>query len=61
MSNAGGKYTSTAFTTMMKEKGITFLQSVPHVHQQNGHAERLNQTLSDKAESLRLQACLPPS
>ena len=51
----------TAFTTMMKEKGITVLQSVPHAHQQNGHTERLNQTLSDKAESLRLQACLPPS
>ena len=61
MSNAGGEYTSTAFTTMMKEKGITVLQSVPHAHQQNGHAERLNWTLSDKAESLRLQACLPPS
>ena len=61
MSDAGGKYTSTAFLTMMKEKGITVLQSVPHAHQQNGHTERLNQTLSDKAESLRLQACLPPS
>ena len=61
MSNAGGKYTSTAFLTMMKEKGITVLQSVPHAHQQNGCTERLNRTLSDKAESLRLQACLPPS
>ena len=61
MSDAGGEYTSTAFTTMMKEKGITVLQSVPHAHQQNGRAERLNRTLSDKAESLRLQACLPPS
>ena len=40
MSDAGGEYTSTAFTTMMKEKGITVLQSVPHAHQQNGHAER---------------------
>ena len=61
MSDAGGKYTSTAFITMMKEKGITVLQSVPHAHQQNGRTERLNQTLSDKAESLRLQACLLPS
>ena len=61
MSDAGGKYTSTAFTTLMKEKGITVLQSVPHTHQQNGHTERLNWTLSNKAESLRLQACLPPS
>ena len=61
MSDAGGKYTSTAFLTMMKEKGITVLQSVPHAHQQNGRTERLNRTLSDKVESLRLQACLPPS
>ena len=61
MSDAGGEYTSTAFLTMMKEKGITVLQSVPYAHQQNGRAERLNRTLSDKAESLRLQACLPPS
>ena len=61
MSNAGGKYTSTAFTTMMKEKGITVLQSVPHAHQQNGCTKRLNRTLSNKAESLRLQACLLPS
>ena len=34
MSNAGGEYTSIAFLTMMKEKGITVLQSIPHVHQQ---------------------------
>ena len=61
MSDAGGEYTSTAFLIMMKEKGITVLQSVPHAHQQNGRAERLNRTLSDRAESLRLQACLPPS
>ena len=61
MSDAGGEYTSMAFTTMMKEKGVTVLQSVPHAHQQNGRTERLNRTLSDKAESLRLQACLPPS
>ena len=61
LSNAGGKYTPMAFTTMMKEKGITVLQSVPHAHQQNGCAERLNWTLSDKAESLRIQVCLPPS
>ena len=32
MSDVGGEYTSMAFTTMMKEKGITVLQSVPHVH-----------------------------
>ena len=61
MSDAGGEYTSMAFTTLLKEKGIQILQSVPHAHQQNGHTERVNQTLREKAESLRLQACLPQS
>ena len=61
MSDARGEYPSMAFITMVGERGITVLQSVPHTHQQNGRTERLNQTLSDKAESLRLQACLPPS
>ena len=31
------------------------------VHQQNGRAERLNRTLLEKAQSMRLEACLPDS
>ena len=61
MSDAGGEYTSLTFTTMLKEKGIEILQSIPHAHQQNGRAERIIRTLMDKAESMRLQACLPQS
>ena len=61
MSDAGGEYTSKAFIEMMKEKGIQINQSVPHAHQQNGHAERIIRTLTEKAESMRLQACLPQS
>ena len=60
-SDAGGEYTSKAFTEMLKDRGIKILQSVPHAHQQNGRAERLIRTLMDKAESIRLQACLPQS
>ena len=60
-SDAGGEYTSKAFTEMLKDRGIKILQSVPHAHQQNGRAERLIRTLMDKAESVRLQACLPQS
>jgi hypothetical protein len=61
MSDAGGEYTSKAFVEMMKEKGIQINQSVPHAHQQNGRAERIIRTLTEKAESMRLQACLPQS
>jgi transposase InsO family protein len=61
MSDAGGEFKSNAFIKMLKDNGIEILQSVPHVHQQNGRAERIIQTLMDKAESMRHQACLPPS
>ena len=61
MSDARGGYTSRAFTTLMKEKGIEVLQSIPHVHQQNGRAERLIRMLREKAEIMRLEACLPQS
>ena len=61
MSDAGGEYTSKAFINLLKDKGIEILQSVPHAHQQNGRAERIIRTLMEKAETMRLQACLPQS
>ncbi len=35
--------------------------SAPHTHQQNGRAECLNRTLTDKEEALRHMACCPVS
>ena len=61
MSDAGGEYKSTAFDNMLKDRGIMILQSVPYAHQQNGRAERIIRTLMEKAESMRQNACLPPS
>ena len=61
MSDAGGEYKSKAFLDMLKDKGIEILQSAPHAHQQNGRAERIIRTLMDKAQAMRLQACLPQS
>ena len=61
MSDGGGEFTSKAFVTMLKDKGIEILQSIPYAHQQNGHAERIIRTLMEKAGSIRLQACLPQS
>ena len=52
---------SNTFKKLMKGKGIEVLQSIPHMHQQNGRVERIIRTLTEKAESMRLQACLPQS
>jgi len=46
---------------MLKGHGIKILQSVPHQPQQNGRAERFNRTIMDKAQALRLDACIPQS
>ena len=61
MFDTGREYKSTAFIKMLKDKGIEILQSVPHAHQQNSRAERIIRTLVEKAQAMRLQACLPQS
>jgi transposase InsO family protein len=61
MSDAGGEYKSQAFDKMLKDRGIEILQSIPYAHQQNGRAERIIHTISEKAESIRLHACIPKS
>ena len=61
MSDFGGEYKSHEFDNLLKNLGIKIRTSVPHIHQQNGRAERFNRTLMDKAQALRLDACLPQS
>ena len=61
MSDFGGEYKSKAFDDFLKLHGIQVRSSVPHMHQQNGRAERFNRTLMDKAQAMRLDACFPPS
>jgi len=61
MSDASGEYKSDAFLRTLKDDGITVLQSVPYVSQQNGHAERFMRTIMDKAQAMRLEACLAQS
>ncbi|KAJ1518934.1 hypothetical protein ONE63_011456 [Megalurothrips usitatus] len=41
----GGEYTSQEFSTFLSEKGIERRLSIPYTPEQNGRAERLNQTL----------------
>ena len=61
MTDAGGEYKNFNLSNKFKELGITHRMSVPHMHQQNGHAERLNRTLIEKAQALHFEACLPQS
>jgi len=61
MSDGGGEYKSKAFDEVLKNRGIKILQSIPHTLQKNSQAEHLMYTLSDKAESMCLDACLPDS
>ncbi len=61
ISDFGGEYKSKDFEQFLKDNGIQSRNSVPHVHQQNGRAERFNRTLMDKAQAMRLDACLPLS
>ena len=57
--DAGGKFKSQEFTVFLQEQGITILMSIPHMHQQNGRAERFICTVMDKAQARCLDACLP--
>ena len=59
MTDAGGEYKADALSAKFREMGIKTRTSVPHMHQQNGRAERLNRTLMEKAQALRFDACLP--
>src|SRR6266568_3859302 len=51
-SDQGGEFKSHEFNNYLQSKGIVRQQSAPHIHQQNGRAERLNQTLLEKVEAM---------
>ena len=57
--NAGGEFKSQELTLFLQELGINILTSIPHMHQQNGCAERFICTMMDKAQAMRLDAFLP--
>jgi hypothetical protein len=59
MIDAGGEFKSNELRTFLKELGINILTSVLHMHQQNGHAERFIWTIVEKAQAIRLEACIP--
>jgi transposase InsO family protein len=59
MIDAGGKFKSDKLRTFLKELGIDILTTAPHMHQQNGCAERFIRTIVEKAQAIRLEACIP--
>ena len=57
--DAGGEFKSEELTIFLWEQGINILTSIPHMHQQNGCAERFICTVMDRAQAMCLDACLP--
>ena len=57
----GGEYLSHRFRDWCRTMGITHNKSVPHTPQQNGKAERLNETLNNHARAMLLHYNLPKS
>jgi transposase InsO family protein len=55
----GGEYVNQKLKDFVVTSGIQHELTSPNVHQQNGRAERLNRTLHEKSQVIRMQACLP--
>ena len=58
-SDKGPEYLNSKFYDFIKDKGIRFIHSDPGAHEQNGRAERLNQTLNYCAKTMLNWAKLP--
>ena len=55
-SNNGGEHTSKEFKDYLTSKGIKHQLSISGRPEQNRVVERMNQTLSERARSIRIQA-----
>ncbi|EJF56314.1 rve-domain-containing protein [Dichomitus squalens LYAD-421 SS1] len=60
-SDSAGELKSTAFTDMLKDRGIERIPSAPNIHEQNGRAEQIIRTIMEKGEAMRHDACIPQS
>ena len=54
--NNGGEYTFKEFKDYLEGKGIKYQLSIPERSEQNRVVERMNQTLTEYAHNIRLQA-----
>jgi len=55
-SDRGGEFLSEELQKYLRVNGIQWTPSAPRTPQQNGHAERLNRTLHEKSQAMRLHA-----
>lgn len=55
----GGEYVSNAFDQFLKKNGIKHLMTIAYTPEQNGVAERMNRTLTEKAKTYLFDADLP--
>jgi len=55
----GGKYEDNEFKKFCYQSEIKLIRTVLRTSQQNGTAERMNKTLTEKSRSMRLQSGLP--
>ncbi|RAN86159.1 hypothetical protein B5P41_30920, partial [Bacillus sp. SRB_28] len=53
-SDGGGEYTSKECQTFLADLGIAHRRIIPYQSEQNGMIERLNRTIIECAESMRL-------
>ena len=60
-SNQGGEFTSKNFDELLSSKGIERQTSALHIHQQNGRAESLNNTILEKSKSMQTHTSCPQS
>ena len=60
-SDHGREFKNKKVNELFDLKGIIRQFSAPYVHQQNGRAERINNTILEKAESMRTHAECPQS
>lgn len=60
-SDNGGEFTSQAFEAQLAADGVKHETTAPYTPQQNGVAERMNQTLVSTATTMLIESGLPPS
>ena len=59
LSDNGGKYISSDFTSYLTNEGIRHELTIPHTPQQKGTAERLNRTLVEAVHTMLADSNLP--
>jgi len=57
----GGEYSSNQFKQFCSEKGVKLQYTIPYTPEQNGHSERMNRTITERARSMLADSSLPKS